>query len=128
MWLGRGRLPFCGAPCVRVAKGGEVKAIGVPIGNGAYTADNTIEMVRAGGMKQLARMLPLMPDKTVGQPDLQLHGAADLVRGAGSGLRAVPARVSEGTLTPYGCLNACSSFQGQRKNRRSSRTDARRAS
>ncbi|CAN0328772.1 unnamed protein product, partial [Scytosiphon promiscuus] len=48
---------------VRIAEGGGVKVVGVPIGNDAFAVNSAVEIVRDGGAEQLARILPRMPDK-----------------------------------------------------------------
>lgn len=42
---------------------GGIQVVGVPVGTGECTIENTIRIVRDGGAEQLAWVLPQMPDK-----------------------------------------------------------------
>ena len=48
---------------VRIADGGGIKVVGVPVGTDEFAAESAIGIVRDGGAEQLARMLPRMPGK-----------------------------------------------------------------
>ena len=48
---------------VRIAVQGGVKVVGVPVGNDEYPRESAMDIVQNGGAEQLARTLPLMPDK-----------------------------------------------------------------
>ena len=48
---------------VSIAERGGVKVVGVPVRADEYARESAMEVVRNGGTKQLARMLPRVPDK-----------------------------------------------------------------
>ncbi|CAM9941134.1 unnamed protein product, partial [Laminaria digitata] len=48
---------------VGIADEGGIKVVGVPVGTDKFAIESAIETVREGGVEQLARMLPRMPDK-----------------------------------------------------------------
>ena len=64
--------------------------VGAPIGNEAFAVNSALEIVRDGGIEQLARILPRMPDKQ----SANLIATSAMVESNGPG--AVTTRVSAG--------------------------------
>ena len=112
---------------VRIAERGGVSAVGVPIGTDAYAMESAMEIVKNVGAEQLARMLPHMPDK---------QSANLIATGSMVQRTAYIERVMDPELSLPACqkadnsamrmLETCLISRGQQKNRRSSRTGARR--
>ena len=112
---------------VRIAERGGVKVIGVPIGTDEYAMDRAMEIVRNGGSVQLSRMLPRISDKQ----SANLIATGSMVQRAAYIERvmdpelSLPARQRQ-TVARCGCWKACLTSLERQKNRRSSRTGARR--
>ena len=82
---------------VRIAEGGGVKVVGVPIYNDPFAVKIALEIVRDGGAEQLAHILPRIPDKQL----VNLIATSSMVQRT-----SYIARVMDPELSLHACLLA----------------------
>ena len=105
---------------VRIAEGGGVKVVGVPIYNDPFAVKIALEIVRDGGAEQLAHILPRIPDKQL----VNLIATSSMVQRTSYIERIMDPELSlpacqRTDTSQCRCSSAFSSLQGQRMNRRS---------
>ena len=123
---------------VSIAERGGVKVVGVPVGTDEYARESAMKIVRNGGAQQLAWMLSRIPEKQSANliatgSVVQRTSYLERVMGPELSLAATIAgcnyrwlHAKKQMATPCGSWRNCSISRGEQKNRRPSRTGARR--